>query len=272
MAYKLGRNPRTFDPRVPHHAVLKAMLRANQVTLPPITNITNNAAHLPDDLGMMLNDRLGDCADAGILHLIQLVTGDAQGSVLTEPDETALRLYQEQGGYRGGLGDQYDPTTDHGTVLQELLQYVLNTGVLLHDNSRHRILSFVEVDVTNLLDVCEVIREFGCAYIGFNVPHGFMDDVGAGNNNWDVRYNYGAIEGGHCVILPGYTGAASGAPTFNVISWGQKNITMQPDFFQKYVDECYAVVDPWWIEKTGRTPYGLDLATLEAQASALRIS
>lgn len=266
--FKLGRLPRTYDPRVPHHAVLKAMLKAQQLTPLVIPNSHDNSSKLPADLGMMLNDQLGDCSCAAVYHLIQLASNDAQGQLITEPDTVVLDLYREMG-YKGGVDASYDAKSDQGCVLQDVLAHLLNQGAPMADGTRHKVLYYAEVDCTNLLDVCEVIYHFGAAYIGFSVPKGFMEDVGRGDNFWDVHYTYGAPVGGHCVILPGYTDAKS-APVFDVISWGQKNIRMSPAFFQKYVDEVYAIVDPLWIKQTGRTPYGIDIATLEAQASALR--
>jgi hypothetical protein len=40
-------------------------------------------------------------------------------------------------------------------------------------------------------------------------------------------------------------------------------------FFAKYVDEVYAIADPAWVEKTGKTPAGLTVEELEIQMKAL---
>lgn len=266
---KLGRLPRKFDPRVPHHGMMKAMLRRAGVARPALPLRCDNAASLPGDIGMMLNDQLGDCTCAGRYHLLQLVTRDAQGAELTEPDPMVLTMYRELG-YRGGLGDQYDAASDQGCAEQDVLTYLLNTGSPMADGTRARITSYVEVDPENLDDVCEVIMEFGAAYIGFDVPAGFMEDVGAGATTWDAKPGYGAIEGGHCVILTGFDRSDADAPTFDVVSWGQKNFVMTAAFLRKYVDEVYAIADPFWVEKTGKTPYGLDPGALAGLASALR--
>jgi hypothetical protein len=40
-------------------------------------------------------------------------------------------------------------------------------------------------------------------------------------------------------------------------------------FFAKYVDETYAIADPSWVAKTGKTPGGLTIEELEVQMKAL---
>jgi hypothetical protein len=58
---------------------------------------------------------------------------------------------------------------------------------------------------------------------------------------WDVEPKAdNTIVGGHAVVLAGYN--ASGAW---VISWGQYD-TMTWAFFEKFVDEAYAITDPLW--------------------------
>lgn len=259
---KLGRAPRSFDPRVPHLGMMKAMLRVAPPR-PPLLSKVDNAAKLPTSLGMMLNDSLGDCTCAGIYHGVQVHTGEALGAPLTEPDACVLRLYQEAAGYRPG-----DPMTDRGAVEQDVLNYCLNTGFPLADGTRHRLLAYVEVDTRHLDDVCEVIQEFGFAYIGFEVPSGFMET--GPTNVWDVLPSFGAIEAGHCVILSGFDRTDPANPTFNVVSWGTRQWVMTAAFFRKYVDEAYGLVSSYWIGQGGKTPYDLTLVQLDSLADALR--
>lgn len=259
---KLGRLPRAYDPRVPHHAALKAMLRANAVARPALLDRVDHVAGLPADLGAMLNTELGDCTCAAFYHFLQVITQQALGYTVTEPDSCVLQMYEEAAGYRHS-----DPSTDKGAVEQDVLRYLLNTGAPMSDGTRHTIRSYVEIDVTNLDDVMECVQEFGACYIGLSVPSGFMEDVGNTVRVWDARPNYGAIEGGHAVIITGFNRAAQ---TLDLISWGTR-WTMTFSFWRKYVDEAYALVDYWLIEQqNGRTPYGLDLATLDGLSSALR--
>jgi|GEM_PF-947136 len=258
---RLGRKPRTFDPRIPHHSMMKAMLRQAGAALPPLPATLDNAYYLPAELGMMKNDELGDCTCAAIYHFIQLATREAQGAELTESDQTVEALYRVFG-YDG------TPATDQGVEEQALLTYAMTDGVPLDDGMRHKLSCFVETDSRNLDDVCEIIQQFGAAYIGFEVPAGFMN---AGPpETWDTSSSYGPIEGGHAVLLTGFDRTDPANPAFNVISWGEKRWRMTANFFRQYVDEVYGLVSTYWIERTGATPYGLSLPALEALGIALR--
>ena len=66
---KFGRLHRTYDPRIPH---LSALL-AGQVPPPPPPSIDWTKG-MPANLGMMLNDTLGDCTCAAVYHAIQVWT------------------------------------------------------------------------------------------------------------------------------------------------------------------------------------------------------
>jgi hypothetical protein len=260
---KLGRNPRSFDPAVPHFALMKSMLKAQGIERPALLTKWNWADNLPGDVGMMDNDTLGDCTCAGRGHGIQVHTQDALGAMLTVSDACIQQMYSEITGYQPG-----NPATDQGANEQDVLKYLLNNGTPMDDGTRHKIISYFEVDPEHLDNVCEVIQEFGFAYIGFTVPQGLMQ---AGPPNlWDDVPEYSGQEGGHCVILTGFDRTTdSNNPTFNVISWGTKQWVMTASFFRKYVDEVYGLVDQFWIETSGKTPYNMALSDLEGLASAL---
>jgi len=201
----------------------------------------------------MLNDRLGDCTCAGLGHAVQVWTNDAQSAMVTPTDADVLEAYEVQG------YNPKDPSTDRGANEQSVLSWAANVGMLLPDGSRSKLSAFIEVDPRNMTDVCEAIMECGLVYIGFSVPGDIPEAPGS---TWDNCA--GPIVGGHCVILPGFNASA-----FDVISWGERYI-MTRAFWAKYVDECYALASPLWIGATGRTPWGLDEATLEAIMQAIK--
>ena len=69
--------------------------------------------------------------------------------------------------------------------------------------------------------------------------------------------------GGHCVFVPAYE------PTqFKCITWG-KNMNITNGFWNKYVDEAYAILSPEWISVNGDAPSGFDLAALQADLALL---
>lgn len=251
---KLGRKPRLFLPSVPHMSALK--MGAAEV---PIPAKLNYADPLPADLGMMLNDSLGDCTSAGAHHARQVWTRFAQGVEEPVTDADVLSFY-ERFGYQPG-----NPATDQGAAEQTVLADWVKQGMPVA-NGNDQLVAFIELDPSNLYDVRRALWECGVVYIGFGVPSGFMEVL---PQTWDVNPSYGAVEGGHCVILTGYDVEAN---TFNVVSWGRKDFVMTAAFFQKYTDEAYALVDYGWVEASKLTPLNMTLDQLDEQMTALRVA
>ena len=252
---KLGRTPRTYDPRVPH---MSALLAGKPPAPPPAA--VDHTRGMPGNFGMMLNDRLGDCTCAAYYHARQVWTYNADKKELTEPDADVEQLYVQACGY-----NPKTPGEGPGGNEQHVLSYLMRTGAPTgpQGQTREKILAFVEVDPRNLDDVKRTIADCGVAYIGFNVPQNIMPQGGEPPGTWKVD-RAAKIVGGHAVALPGYD--ASGA---KVISWGQV-YTMTWEFFTTYVDEVYAIADPAWITAKHTTPGGLTLAELETQMQALK--
>ena len=264
---KLGRKPRLFDPRVPRYHAMRALAPG---ALPALETALDQCAGLPKFLGMMLNNLLGCCTCSAVFHAIQVWSEDAQGAVLTEPDAQVEQLY-EAFGYNPRVAAPGEPNyTDGGVEEQRVLGYWLNTGAPMADGSRHRITAYAEVEVDPDL-LCEVVQEFGVCYVGALMPEQLM--LAGPPAVWDAdpAYENHPAEG-HAFLLSGFD--RSGGPgkyVFKIITWGaDEQYTVTEAFVRKYVDEAYAIVDPLWIEKTGKTPLGLDLAALEALMGALR--
>jgi hypothetical protein len=253
MQYRLGRQPRSRDARVPHMSALTA----GRKLLPPPPSIDWTKG-MPPDFGMMLNDQLGDCTCAAVYHARQVWTFNATAMEDTEPDAGVLSLYETTCGYVRG-----NPDTDQGGNEQTVLRYLLNHGMPLAKGGVDKIAAFVEIDPRNVNDVKRGIANNGLVYIGFQVPAFLL--AGEPPALWDVDPNGDQeIIGGHAVILPSYTIGDLG-----VISWGAR-YAMTWRFFTEFVDEVYAIADPAWISAKGTTPGGLTLAQLEAQMTALR--
>lgn len=260
MPRNLGRKPRTFNPRVPHMSALMAPLKS----LPPPPPTMDWLSALPDDLGMMMNDQLGDCTCAAVYHAIQVWTFNASGKLDTEPDQDVLRLYELACGYNPA-----DPSTDQGGIEQDVLGYWKLHGAPLgavtghrHQQLVNKLAAFVEIDPRVTDDVKHGIADCGLVYIGFQVPAFLMD--GEPPAVWDVNPSAdNSIIGGHAIVLPSYDSAGLG-----LISWGAK-YKMTWGFFAQFVDEVYAPADPDWISAKGTTLAGLTLAELEAQMAAI---
>jgi hypothetical protein len=248
MIHRLGRKPRTFRPGVPHMSALR-MARPALLPVPERIDYTP-----PGPLGVMLNDKLGDCTAAGCYHARQVWTSNVIGAAETEPDTAVLSWYIENTGY--------DPVTgmnDTGAVEQDVLTKWLRTGLPLGNGERQRLLGFVEIDPRNFRDIRRAIWECGLVYIGFEVPSDIPEAPGA---VWDNCA--GPIDGGHCVILTGFD------PTgFHVISWGARYI-MTELFATRYIDEAYALISEDWITTTGQTLLGMTTEELDFQMRHVR--
>lgn len=255
LKHALGRLPRKFDPTIPHLSALRMMQKQQDIQLPPVPDAVDYAAHLPQDLGMMGNDRLGDCTSAGCYHLEQVWTQCSKGSAETAKDSDVVKWYSEVSGYNPRTG-----ANDNGANEQDVLKLWMMKG-LPFAGKRRKLMGFVEIDPRNLDDVRRVIFECGAVYIGFEVPGDLPEDPGA---TWDDCH--AEIEGGHCVILPGFDKMKK---NFCVISWGSR-YTMTERFWARYVDECYALVDADWADANGKTLLGIDLKTLAQQMDTLR--
>jgi hypothetical protein len=255
--FRLGRLARSHDPRIPHYSALVA---GKSLPAPPTQ--VDYTKGMPGNLGMMLNDTLGDCTCAAVYHALQVWSFNATKgkSIDTEPDSDVEKLYELACGYKpqnGGEGP--------GGNEQHVLTYLLKKGAPFgpQGQTTHKIAAFVEVDPRNLNDVKSTIADCGLAYIGFNVPQYIVPTNGPPPSIWDVENKDTNIVGGHAVVLAGYT--PTGA---RVISWGSY-YTMTWSFFAKYVDEAYAIADSTWIDAGGETPAGLTMAQLEQQMQAL---
>lgn len=262
--FKLGRKARTYHPAVPHLSALRAGAPSSA---PPAS--VNNTVGLPTDLGQMLNNTLGDCTCAGYYHALQVWSVAAGKACLTEPDGEVEALYEACGGYVPG-----DPSTDNGCVEQDVLQYLLNTGAPMAAGSPHKLLAFYEVDSRNLDDVRWTICDCALAYIGFEVPAYLMETLTAPGSVWGLPGEAGipanadtTIEGGHCIILPGYQPAGN----FAGISWGSAGYQLTPGFIGEFVDEIYGLLDGEYLLATGKTPGGLTIAQWQQQVKPLQI-
>src|SRR5580704_7048834 len=116
--FQLGRLHRTYNPRIPH---LSALLAGQ--TLPPPPPSVDYTKGMPANLGMMLNDTLGDCTCAAVYHAIQVWTANSGSAMLTEPDADVRQLYIQACGYNPRVKGE-----GPGGNEQKVLTYLLKNG------------------------------------------------------------------------------------------------------------------------------------------------
>ncbi len=251
MVKKLGKLPRTHDPRVKH---MSAMLLGRHLPTPPESVDWTKGIK---DFGMMLNDELGDCTCAAVFHARQIWTANTE-TESTEPDAMVLKLYEAACGYNPA-----DPNSDTGGIEQNVLNYLFNKGIPLADGSVDKILGYAEINFKNINEVKVAINEFGLAYIGIQVPASIYDANGIPLSMWDYVPN-SELEGGHAIIVVGYDNNG-----VTVVSWGAL-YKMTWAFFDHYCDEAYAIIDKNWIATSGKTPLGVSLEELETLMKEIR--
>lgn len=254
----LGAKPRTYDPAMPHMMAVRMMVRGD---LPPIPASMNYLDGLPDDLGMMANDRLSCCTCASAYHFGQVASYHGRRALLTEPDQYVEQMYQEFTGWDGIAGSP----SDQGAIEQDVLRRWLRDGIPIKEGTaadstpgRSYIRAAMEVMPRNFDSVKRAIYDCGGLYIGFDVPGWLMEDEAP--DFWDNggKRNLSVI-GGHAVSCHGYDDRGVW-----LISWGRK-YQMSWAMFREVVAEAYALVHPWWVSATGLTPFGLPADQLAEQ-------
>jgi hypothetical protein len=254
MNFKLGRQKRIFLSTVPQFSALAA----GQALAPPPPYV-DYLSGMPDDLGVMNNDTLGCCTCAAIYHAIQVWTYNASDAMQTNPDADVLTIYSQFCGYNPA-----NPSSDQGGIEQIVLSDWVTKGVPTITGSTNKLAAFIEVDPRNTDDIKRVIEACGVCYIGFQVPGNILPDNAAPPAVWTYDPTANQDIGGHAVILCAYD-----EDNVSFISWGLK-YAMTWDFFTRYTDEAYGIVDADWVAATGQSPLGMSIAAIETQMAALQ--
>jgi hypothetical protein len=240
---KLGR-------KYPTRAKLKLANYLGPKLPPPPVSVDWTLAVI-GNLGMMLNDSLGDCTCAAMGHITQVVTANSDGEI-TPSDNDVLKMYEVIGGYVPG-----NRSTDNGATEVDAMKYMVTTGLC-----GVKLDAFADVAVSNLEQVKQTIALLGCAYIGVQLPQSAMDAFQAGQPWTDTSDPH--ILGGHAIPLFAYD--ADGA---TCATWGKLQ-KMSWAWFSSYCDEAHAcLMFPWVKNSADCSPDGFDLPTLEADLKSL---
>jgi hypothetical protein len=205
------------------------------------------------NLGMMLNDKLGDCAIAAPGHLIQLWTADCGKQVILS-DEVIEQTYQAVGGYVPG-----DASTDNGCVMLDVLKYWRNQGI-----GGHYIKAFGELSRSRGQIQLAVYYLQG-AYLGFALPAALDTDATVWDTvpSGDPKTVPGSL-GGHAICaVQGYD-----EDGFWIISWGTW-IKVTWEFYAAYADEQYGILTPDQFDPNGTNPLGLNLSQMNDYFAAI---
>jgi hypothetical protein len=197
------------------------------------------------DWPMYANDRVGDCTTAAAGHMIEAWTAPVRGSAVEIAERAVLDAFDDV--------KQVDPVTgEEGAVELDVLIYWRKQGI-----GGHRIGAFARVPVWDHQLVCAAAFLFGGLYIGIELP---LTAQRQKTWEWSRRLD-GPAEpgswGGHAVDVVGY-----GADVLTVVTWGRlQDLTWA--FWDRYVDEVYAIISVDFLDEAGATPNGFDLAALK---------
>ena len=201
---------------------------------------------------MFGNDTIGDCTCAGIANLIVLWTSHT-GSVDIPSTDEVVGMYSAVTGYNPD-----DPSTDNGAAMTDVLAYMASTGL-----GGHKIRGWAAINHTNLTHRKLACDLFGATYVGVNLPASAQTQF---PGPWEVVPN-DPIEGGHCIIRPGY-----GSLGDDYVTWANWTVKASAAWSKTYVDEEYIILTDDWFNQQGKTPGGVDFETLTRIEMLLKVA
>lgn len=246
MPFKLGLKP----PRIDTRTLRMANYFAPSLPEPPeAIDYGAKVKHWP----MLLNDQLGDCLIAALLHGIQCQTASAnQERVPT--DKIAMAGYEAVGGYRPG-----DPSTDQGCVMLDGMRYLRTHGF-----GGHKCKAFAGVTPTDQHEVRTACWLLGGVQFGFSLPNAWQNFKDG--ETWraptaprDRRGRWAANpSNGHAINAIGFD-----LHDMICVTWGRVQ-RISHTFVAAYATEAYCVLSDDWISRlTHLAPSGFDTAALE---------
>lgn len=249
----------------------------DMASLPPIPPAQDWGAKV-SSLPMLLNDRLGCCAEAAQLHIIQTETANESTEIIPTDADCQL-AYEMEAGYNPA-----DPSTDAGTDLLTMLNDWRTMGVMV-GGVNHKIGAYAQIDASNAPLVCAADYMFGPLLLGVSLPPMVTDALNQGQIvPWDLPT--GLLGGfpqyqpdpnaGHAIVISMYQQVAgrgffrhkSTSTAYSVQSWAT-NIPMNQAFLQRCGIQVFALLSPDWINGTLPAPNGLLLSALQADFAAI---
>lgn len=210
--FKLGRNPSPPEKRA---LTFKLASYLPQLpTAPPSVDYSSLSREWP----MYGNQTLGDCTAAAAGHLEEVWSAEVDGIPHEVTDQEVVAFYSASTGY-----DPSDPDTDRGGDMLTVLESWRKTGI-----GGRKIMAFAEIDASDQAQVKTALWLFSGLYVGVRLPKSAMDQFQQGKP-WEVEYDDGGIEGGHCVPAVSYD---QYGVTF--VSWG-RTVQAGWDWWSSYV-------------------------------------
>jgi hypothetical protein len=194
-----------------------------------------------------LNDRLGCCTIAGLVHLAQAHAA-ANMLALTITDDDVRKAYAAVSGYDG------TPATDRGAQMLDALTYARNVGI-----GGWKIGAFVRVDPRDHVELRAAINLFGGVYAGAALPARVRDQ----RTTWELPpiaerddVDEPGSLGGHAFALLGFD-----RTHLQAMPWTTRT-SVGNAWAELYIDEAWAFLDDRWVSGEHPAPNGFDVDAL----------
>jgi hypothetical protein len=229
---KLGKAPKRHD----HRNLILARYLPAKLPTPP--SKIDHATKLPADIGMMGNDKYGDCTIAAAGHMVQSWTLYAGRGMKTIPDADILKAYFALS------------PNDEGCNMLDVLNYWRKTGI-----GGDKVEAFLEVGPADLTMLKLAIEYFGSAYVGLSLP----DENTFGP--WTTPTGAPNPYNGHAINVDDYD---DDTQELICSTWGASQFRMSYAWYKKYNDEAYAVLnDIMLTQASGLSPEGFNWVALQ---------
>jgi hypothetical protein len=251
---KLGRKPGVVVDR--RTVTLDQLLDLTVISAPPVRfDVATSLRAFP----MFANDLFGDCTCAAQGHRVVAEERSASQHEVQLTDDDVLAVYSAVAGFR-----RNDPSTDNGAYCLDVLNYMRHVGMgKERDGTPHTIGAFAALSRADHLQVKIATRVFGGLYVGAGLPTSAQGETHSGRT-WSLTRDVPGSWGGHALYVRGYDVA-----TVHFVTWGREQKATWA-WWDRYVDEGYAVISEDYVRGSGRTPQGLDIDYLNRFLASLR--
>jgi hypothetical protein len=200
------------------------------------------------------NDMRSNCVPCGALRRVQIARAVVAGDMRRPTTADALALYRAWAGWDG------TDATDIGTPSDQAALRWAAEGIRWGDQWED-VPSIATLDPANLDHMCAAIAYLGPVQVDLALP-----TSARGVTSWSSAVGPDGAPGSwgdHRVCVGRYDGR-----TLYAITWGIE-VAMTAEFIARYGINAEATVSRSWLDVTGLSPFGLDLAGLEQDARLL---
>jgi hypothetical protein len=189
---------------------------------------------------MALNDQLGDCTLAGVIHMLQLAYAEI-GEIFDYPGDEVVR-------------DTYLHLTggaDAGLVEHQVLQTWMRDGLF-----GTKIAAYAPINIQNRQEMAAACYAFGSLYLGVEMPPNAETQFET-HQPWHIEGLPEKPTGGHCIVATGVNNLG-----IDHITWGDTE-SMTWEWWSTYGSEAWVVIPEVFVEADHGPVWDIDILTLQ---------